>query len=451
MPQFEKPSYVGGDFNSHNPLWGYNDTSQDGLKVADWMIREDFILLYNSTDPGTFCSARWNRSFTPDLCFVSKDENGNTLPATRKILRGFPNSQHRPVIIEIGLKLPLIRADGKNRWNFNKANWETYSAIVDRTILRIPRLPSCYNRFVGLITSAAKKSIPRGRRETFIPGWSENSRDLFQEFQETGSIDTGKQLLQKLDENRNKEWETKMNSVDFAKSSKKAWNLINRLSGKSVTTKKVYPVSPNQIAAQLIKSSKGAVSSAQKRKVNQEFKSNFRKSQFSSQFSAPFTCEEVCEAIKQIECRKAPGKDKVFPEFIKHLGPNAIKWLSELFTNVYVNGTLPRLWKIAMVIAFPKPNKPVDDPANYRPISLLSCCFKLFERAILARLRDVIDTATTKEQAGYRKNRNCCDQVLTLTNYIELGFEKGLKTGAVFLDLTAAYDSLEKRIVNEDE
>lgn len=105
LPQFEKPSYVGGDFNSHNPLWGYND----GHKVADWMIREDYTLLYNSTDPGTFCSARWNRSFTPDLCFVSKDDNGNPIPATRKILRGFPNSQHRPIIVEIGLKIPLIR------------------------------------------------------------------------------------------------------------------------------------------------------------------------------------------------------------------------------------------------------------------------------------------------------------------------------------------------------
>lgn len=41
-------------------------------------------------------------------------------------------------------------------------------------------------------------------------------------------------------------------------------------------------------------------------------------------------------------------------------------------------------------------------------------------------------------------NRNCCDQVLALTNYIELGFERKLKTGVVFLDLSAAYDTVWK-------
>lgn len=37
-----------------------------------------------------------------------------------------------------------------------------------------------------------------------------------------------------------------------------------------------------------------------------------------------------------------------------------------------------------------------------------------------------------------------CDQVLDLTNYIELGFEMGQKTGVVFLDLSVAYDTVWK-------
>lgn len=30
LPQFEKPSFVCGDFNSHNTMWGYDDTNNDG-------------------------------------------------------------------------------------------------------------------------------------------------------------------------------------------------------------------------------------------------------------------------------------------------------------------------------------------------------------------------------------------------------------------------------------
>lgn len=116
----------------------------------------------------------------------------------------------------------------------------------------------------------------------------------------------------------------------------------------------------------------------------------------------------------------------------------------KFYTNIRI-GKLPELRKKSKVIVFFKPNKPPDLPENYRPISLLSCSYKLFERVILARISEVIDANFPKEHAGFRKNRSCCDQVLALTNYIELGYEKGLKTGVVFLDLSAAYDTVWKR------
>lgn len=59
---------------------------------------------------------------------------------------------------------------------------------------------------------------------------------------------------------------------------------------------------------------------------------------------------------------------------------------------------------------FPKPNKPQDDAASYRSIYHLSCCLKLIERTIVARFGYTIDNVIPKEQAGYPKNRNCCDR-----------------------------------------
>jgi len=46
------------------------------------------------------------------------------------------------------------------------------------------------------------------------------------------------------------------------------------------------------------------------------------------------------------------------------------------------------------------------------------------------------------EQAGFRQGRSTGDQVLALTTFIENGFQLNQKTGAVFLDLTAAYDTV---------
>ena len=47
-----------------------------------------------------------------------------------------------------------------------------------------------------------------------------------------------------------------------------------------------------------------------------------------------------------------------------------------------------------------------------------------------------------REQAGFRRGRSTMDQVTLLTQHIEDSFEHNEKAGVVFLDLTAAYDTV---------
>lgn len=80
--------------------------------------------------------------------------------------------------------------------------------------------------------------------------------------------------------------------------------------------------------------------------------------------------------------------------------------------------------------------------SNYRPISLLSVCYKFFERLILNHINTSVEDILSPHQAGFRKGRSTCDQVAALTTFVENGFQQCLKTGAVFLDLTAAFDTV---------
>ena len=59
----------------------------------------------------------------------------------------------------------------------------------------------------------------------------------------------------------------------------------------------------------------------------------------------------------------------------------------------------------------------------------------------------IVESQLTPDQAGFRPGRSCCSQLLNLTQYIEDGFEKKLITGTVFVDLTAAYDTVNHRIL----
>ena len=90
------------------------------------------------------------------------------------------------------------------------------------------------------------------------------------------------------------------------------------------------------------------------------------------------------------------------------------------------------------MVAIPKPIKPVGDPKSYRPISLLCVPYKILERLIYARVEPLIDPLLPKEQAGFRRGKSTVNQVALLTQNIEDSFE----AGAVFVDLTAAYDTV---------
>ena len=46
------------------------------------------------------------------------------------------------------------------------------------------------------------------------------------------------------------------------------------------------------------------------------------------------------------------------------------------------------------------------------------------------------------EQAGFRPGKSCTSQLLNLTQLIEYGYEEGLITEPAFVDLSAAYDTV---------
>ena len=54
-------------------------------------------------------------------------------------------------------------------------------------------------------------------------------------------------------------------------------------------------------------------------------------------------------------------------------------------------------------------------------------------------------TRGCKTHSGFRPGKSCTSHLLNLTEHIEDGYEKRLITGAVFVDLSAAYDTVNHR------
>jgi len=106
-----------------------------------------------------------------------------------------------------------------------------------------------------------------------------------------------------------------------------------------------------------------------------------------------------------------------------------------------MSGKILRGWNTANIIVLLKPGKPAENPNSYRPVALLSVLSKLVERIILKNISPIIEPHIPIHQAGFRHNRSCCDQVLALTSHVEKGYNDKNKSGATFIDLSAAYDT----------
>ncbi len=445
LPVLPHPAVLVGDFNSHHPDWGYQESDLNGESLQDWASSNDLLLVHDTKQRGTFHSARWQRDYSPDLCWISTTD-GRPQPASSMVLDDFPHSQHRPSVIHIGLQLPIIRGVKRRRWNFRKADWARYTLATERSIPLIPvnkiSVQESYQRFCGAVQKAAHHSIPRGFRPTYIPCLDEECRVLLKQYEESGDADIADHLIESLDAARRHRWEELTSQMNFTHSSRKSWALIRRLGAAQQPPKSSHPpVSANAVAAHLIQVAKAPHNKKFERQVRSQGRILLQQSTDKS-LPPPFTTDEITAALQKTKPATAPGYDNIHVEFLKYLGPKARTWLSNFFSRIMTTHTIPKVWRKAKVIAVDKPGKDPNLAASYRPISLLSVCYKLLERLALQRISPTVEGLLSPDQAGFRKDRSTCDQVAALTSYIENGFQQQLKTGAVFLDLTAAYDTV---------
>ena len=132
---------------------------------------------------------------------------------------------------------------------------------------------------------------------------------------------------------------------------------------------------------------------------------------------------------------------------LQHLGNKVKSWLLDMLNECTRTKHIPSIWRKAKVIAIQKPGKDPSSPKSYRPISRLCIPYKLYERLILMRISPLVDEKFTKDQAGFRRGRSCAGQLLNLTQHIEDGYERKLLTGVAFVDLSAAYDTVQHRLM----
>ena len=121
--------------------------------------------------------------------------------------------------------------------------------------------------------------------------------------------------------------------------------------------------------------------------------------------------------------------------------------LVKLFNLFIKSCSLPSSWKTSRVVPIPKASCNNSSPSNYRPISLLSITSKLLERIIYRRITTFLDSTypLADNQWGFLPGRSTTYALLSAVHDWLDRMERGHTMGAVFFDLTKAFDSVPHR------
>ena len=120
-----------------------------------------------------------------------------------------------------------------------------------------------------------------------------------------------------------------------------------------------------------------------------------------------------------------------------------VNLLKALYEVVWTEEGIPKQWRQGLIVSLYKKGD-VEDPGNYRGITLLNVVGKLFCKILNNRLviRLESEKALHEGQAGFRAKRSCVDNVYTLNEIIQGRIREGKYTYAFFLDIQKAFDTV---------
>ena len=143
------------------------------------------------------------------------------------------------------------------------------------------------------------------------------------------------------------------------------------------------------------------------------FKSYLKNRVSSSMFLEPSNISEIVALMQALDVNKAVGHDNIPAFFIKVSKFVIAPYLNILIDFAFSNGIFPDSCKTAKVIPLLKSGN-VNDLNNYRPISILTCFSKIFEKLLHKRLYEFLNknNVIIPTQYGFQTNFRTSHAVL---------------------------------------
>lgn len=462
------PSIIGGDFNAHHEMWQHQKSNPPGEQLVE--LSDLLNLALEIPDEPTMFQKNGRRSNILDF-FIISDVNR---PADVNVVDEL-DSDHRPVILTLGdcraIEVPRVQIKRKTDWDkFQKILLQSdpipaiaIPSQIEPAILKFTRdILSAYE------DSTSENSIPLQTADTSFPTrlkvqirvknrLSRRARATGDPADKRVANAARRDVRSAVAAWKAEKWETLLadQRLDGPPS---IWRLAGALAGKA--RKRIPPLkSPetgnfavtDQEKAELMASTfETQMGPPPPDLLDPEFISVIREAEdikpsLSPDYLHDFLASpgSIKTMIGKLSSRKAPGSDKITVTQLKKLPFKQFAELANIINAIIRLQHFPTVWKHAHIAVIPK-RLAKNSTADYRPISLLSSISKLAERVILQALQSFMfeNNLIPNEQFGFRESHSAVHQASRMVFEVHHAFRLSKKIGAVFLDLTKAFDKV---------
>lgn len=449
-----------GDFNAKHTLWGCKSADRQGASLLRHITLTDTVLHHttdhthhptNGTQPSTL-----DVILTRNVALLNQPVTCNRL-----------SSDHLPVYFTIGGRPQSLI---NKSFNYSKANWKMFRNIIANNLniskpaANTIEIDKNLQKLTDVIKTAKNCSIPQltlYSNRLCIPPYLQimirEKNKLRKKLRTTGDNSLKRpinqltfQIKQSITNIKNDTWSKRLAKMSPTNGS--LWKMTKylRSTNNSINTLETggkflnNPADKAELLANTFQNNHDITTSYHHKKTcetvtktildieNFTITNNYKK----------ITTQELTDIIKSLKVNKSPGHDEIDNRLLKNLPLEAVLEIANILNDCFVHGYFPEIWKVARVIAIPKPGKDSKNPINYRPISLLSTISKLFERTIYNRLIEALDDKLRNDQHGFRRGHATTHQLTRLTEDITMGFNHRRSTAAIFLDAEKAFDTV---------
>ena len=137
-------------------------------------------------------------------------------------------------------------------------------------------------------------------------------------------------------------------------------------------------------------------------------------------FNSEITEEESLREVRALKEDKSAGPDGIVSSLFIHCIELLLSIMYKLFNRHFSRGEFPKDWCGSIIVPLRKRGD-VNDPENYRGISLLDIFGKIYTGILNRRLKFRVNiySKISESQSGFRENNSTIDNAFILNSLID--------------------------------